>query len=88
MNITTKLTTTDKLILLIVLLIFVLFISIDIIRVHNNLVPIFCITAGTHLDGGTKEYIGLGYKIIDYNKIDGYSGYKVGTWLLNYDKDI
>jgi hypothetical protein len=22
-------------------------------------------------DGGTSEYLGLGYKIIDYNKIDG-----------------
>lgn len=88
MKITTKLTTSDKLFVLIIILLFILFITVDIVRVHYNSVPIFCITSGTYLDGGTKVYIGLGYKIIDYNKLDGYDGYKVGTWLLNYDVSL
>lgn len=88
MKITTTVTSTDKLFILIVILVLVLFLTIDIIRVHYNSTPIFCISGGMYLDGGTRVYIGLGYKIIDYNKLDGYDGYKVGTWLLDYDNSL
>ena len=62
--------------------------SIDIYRLEQNLEPIFCIKIGAYSDGGTKEYLGLGYKIIDYNKLDGYDGYKIGTWFMFYDDSL
>lgn len=33
--------------------------------------PIFAIRTAIYKDGGTKDYIGLGYKIRKYNKLDG-----------------
>ncbi|MBT2682269.1 hypothetical protein [Bacillus sp. ISL-37] len=33
--------------------------------------PNFSIQADTYKDGGTKVYLGLGYKVIDYNQLDG-----------------
>lgn len=34
--------------------------------------PNFSIQADTNKDGGTKVYLGLGYKVIDYNQLDGH----------------
>ncbi|GAM12172.1 hypothetical protein [Mesobacillus selenatarsenatis] len=33
--------------------------------------PNFSIQVDTYKDGGTKVYLGLGYKVIDYNQLDG-----------------
>jgi hypothetical protein len=33
--------------------------------------PNFCILIDVYKDGGTKLYTGLGYKVIDYNQLDG-----------------
>lgn len=33
--------------------------------------PNFSIQADTYKDGGTRVYLGLGYKVIDYNQLDG-----------------
>ena len=33
--------------------------------------PNFSIQADTYKDGGTKVYLGLGYKVIDYNQMGG-----------------
>ena len=74
--------------LLIVLVIVVLFLIIDITRVEKGQEPIFCISYGQYLDGGTKEYYGFGYKIIDYNVLEGFDEYKVGTWFMQYDKTL
>jgi len=71
-----------------VIIIFISVLSIDIYRLEQNLEPIFCIKIGAYSDGGTKEYLGLGYKIIDYNKLDGYDGYKIGTWFMFYDDSL
>ena len=68
--------------------IFISFLVTDICRVEQNLEPIFSIKMGAYSDGGTKEYLGLGYKIIDYNKMDGYDGYKIGTWFMSYDNSL
>ena len=65
-----------------------LFLAIDCFRLTNNQKTIFSMSLGQYLDGGTKEYYGLGYKIIDYNIIDGYKGFKIGTWFLEYDNNI
>lgn len=71
-----------------VIIIFVLFIITDIIMLKNNKKPIFSLEILMYEDGGTKEYLGLGYKIIDYNKLDGYDGYKISTWFMAYDNSI
>ena len=42
-----------------------LFLAIDCFRLTNNQKTIFSMSLGQYLDGGTKEYYGLGYKIID-----------------------
>ena len=36
-------------------------------------------------DGGTKEYIGLGYKVINYNQKQGRRDMDIGTWKLKYN---
>ncbi len=36
------------------------------------------------MDGGTVEYLGLGYKVIDFNTISGYDDIKIGTWTMKY----
>ena len=61
--------------------------SVDKTRVENGQTPIFCIKnpAGEINDGGTIEYFGLGYKVIDYNKLNGYDKIHIGSWNLEYD---
>lgn len=71
-------------ILVIIILISIIFFSIDYIRVKNNKQPILCIEKGMIQDGGTKVYIGLGYKIIAFNRLNGYNETKFGTWAMKY----
>lgn len=47
--------------------------------------PLFAIRTKTHNDGGTKEYCGLGYKVIRYNVTNGRSGLVVGGYSLKYN---
>ena len=65
----------------------VVFFIVDYNRVQKQEKPIFCIQnpAGIINDGGTIEYFGLGYKVIDFNTLDGYNDMKIGTWFMNYD---
>lgn len=64
-----------KIILLIIVIIAVLriiFFTVDSNRVKNNQKPLFCIKTSTLLDGGTIEYLGIGYKgqiINEVNKV-------------------
>lgn len=60
--------------ILIVLAILCTFSIIDFLKVKENEKPIFSLMQNKIKDGGTIEYIGLGYKIIDYHKIEGISG--------------
>lgn len=59
---------------------------VDYSRVKKQEKPIFCINLATYRDGGTKEYYGLGYKVIDFNRIDGYDEMKIGSWLMKYEE--
>ena len=36
-------------------------------------------------DGGTIEYFGLGYKVIDFHTLAGFDDIKIGTWLMDYN---
>lgn len=58
---------------------------VDYSRVKKQEKPIFCINLATYRDGGTKEYYGLGYKVIDFNRTDGYDEMKIGSWLMKYE---
>ena len=61
--------------------------TVDYNRVKNQKKPIFCIKspAGGIMDGGTIEYFGLGYKVIDFHTIAGFDDIKIGTWFMDYD---
>lgn len=69
----------------IIILAFILFL-VDLGRVQRQEKPLFCIKSlsGTYMDGGTQEYWGLGYKIIDFNRLDGYDAIKIGSWFMQY----
>lgn len=60
---------------------------IDSSRVNNGNAPIFVVEGVAYRDGGSKEYIGLGYKVIKYNVI-GENGkivkdnYEIGSYFL------
>jgi len=83
-----KLSKSSAIVLACVGIIFISFLVTDICRLEQNLEPIFCLRMGAYSDGGTKKYLGLEYKIIDYNKLDGYDGYKIGTWFMSYDNSL
>ena len=74
------------LIILGVIVIFgLIFFTVDYNRVKNGKNPIFCINIAIANDGGTMEYLGLGYKVIDFNRLDGYDAIKIGTWSMKYE---
>ena len=72
----------------IVILIIIAMISIDIVRVAKyDKKPLFAINTKTYKDGGSKEYIGLGYKVIDYYQLQGRRDIEIGTWNLKYNNN-
>lgn len=75
---------------ILLLLLGIVFYTVDKTRVENGQKPIFCIKnpAGEINDGGTIEYFGLGYKVIDYNKLNGYDKIHIGSWDLKYDTSL
>ena len=79
-----------KVLLIVVFLIVALgltFFIVDYNRVQKQEKPIFCIQnpAGTIMDGGTIEYFGLGYKVIDFHTIAGFDDIKIGSWFMDYN---
>ena len=65
----------------------IVFFVVDYNRVQKQEKPIFCIQnpAGIINDGGTVEYCGLGYKVIDFHTIAGFDDIKIGTWFMDYN---
>lgn len=47
--------------------------------------PFFAIPMHTYDDGGTKEYYGLGYKVIKYHQVQGRRDMEIGSWALKYN---
>jgi lipopolysaccharide export system protein LptC len=45
--------------------------GVDYNLVKNQKTPMFAGKTAVYKDGGSVEYKGIGYEIIDYNKIDG-----------------
>lgn len=63
-------------------------VAIDVISVGRfNRGPFFAIQTKEYEDGGTKEYIGFGYKVIDYNQVQGRRGKEIGPLNLKYNID-
>lgn len=88
MKVTLKPSKKEMIFLLSVLGLVLIFLITDIVMLEKGNEPIFCICYGQYLDGGTKEYYGFGYKIIDYEVLDGFDGYKVGTYFMHYDSSL
>ena len=58
--------------------------TIDKDRIENGQNPMYCIVSDSiYMDGGTREYYGLGYKVIKFHKINGYDETKIGSWFMN-----
>ena len=70
----------------IVIVVLILMVVTDVICVNKfNVGPYFAIKTKTYKDGGSKEYYGLGYKVIEYNEFEGRKGKTIGTWKLEYN---
>ena len=69
----------------VIIILGLIFFAVDYNRVQNHEKPIFCINYATANDGGTKEYLGLGYKVIAFNRLDGYNEIKIGPWTMKYE---
>ena len=65
----------------------VVFFTVDYNRVQKQEKPILCIKnpAGIISDGGTIEYFGIGYKVIDFHTLAGYDDIKIGSWFMDYN---
>ena len=75
-------------IVFVVVLLIIAMISIDIVRVAKyEKRPLFAINNKTYKDGGSKEYMGIGYKVIDYNQLQGRRDIEIGTWNLKYNNN-
>lgn len=75
-------------IVFVVIMILLIIITIDVIAVgrYDN-GPFFAIQTKKYDDGGTKEYYGLGYKVIKYNQTEGRKGMTIGFWNLQYSTE-
>ena len=71
----------------IIIVLGIVFFVVDYNRVQKQEKPIFCIQnpAGIIKDGGTIEYFGLGYKVIDFHTLAGYDDIKIGSWFMDYN---
>lgn len=71
----------------VIIILGLVFFAIDYNRVQKQEKPLFCIQypAGVIRDGGTIEYFGLGYKVIDFNMLNGYDEIKIGSWFMKYE---
>lgn len=78
-----KITIIVLVIINILIVLSIIFGCIDKSRLENDKNPIFSFKTLTYLDGGTQEYLGLGYKIIKYprSRMDIVD---IGTWFLQY----
>ena len=63
-------------------------ITIDVICVSKfNVGPFFAVPVNKYKDGGTKDYYGLGYKVIKYHQLQGRRDKEIGFWSLKYNTE-
>ncbi len=64
-----------------IIIIIIAMIVTDYVRVTKfEYTPLFAVKTLELKDGGTTEYMGLGYKVIDYNQIQGRRDIEMGLW--------
>lgn len=69
-----------------IIILIIVMISVDVVCVSKyNIGPFFAIKTKSYKDGGSKEYIGLGYKVIKYKQIQGRRDTELGTFKLKYN---
>lgn len=69
-----------------IIVVLIIMVATDIICVSRfNKGPFFAIPTKTYKDGGTKEYKGLGYKVIKYKQLQGRRDTVIGNWSIKYD---
>lgn len=75
-------------IIFIIIIVSLTMITIDVISVARyDVGPFFAIPLNTYKDGGTKEYYGLGYKVIKYKQIQGRRDREIGFYSLKYNAE-
>lgn len=75
-------------IILVIALIILFLVTLDIVLITKyQKGPIFAIPVKTYQDGGTKEYYGIGYKVIKYNQLQGRRDMEIGTYKLKYNTE-
>lgn len=73
-------------IIMIIIIVIGILITTDILLVTKKKIgPFLAINTKTYNDGGTKEYYGLGYKVIKYNQKVGRRDTVIGSWFIKYD---
>ena len=73
-------------IIMIVIIVIGVLITTDILLVTKvGVGPFLAINTKTYDDGGTKEYYGLGYKVIKYNQKVGRRDTVIGSWGIKYN---
>lgn len=72
----------------VIIILILLIIAVDVISITKyNAGPFFAIKTNTYEDGGSKEYYGLGYKIIKYSEINGRQDTQIGFWNMKYSTE-
>ena len=73
-------------IIMIVIIVIGVLVTTDILLVSKAHVgPFLAIRTKVYDDGGTKEYYGLGYKVIKYNQVVGRRDTVIGSWGIKYN---
>lgn len=73
-------------IIMIVIIVIGVLVTTDILLVSKAHVgPFLAIRTKVYNDGGTKEYYGLGYKVIKYNQKVGRRDTVIGSWGIKYN---
>lgn len=72
----------------IIILIVIMFFSIDFWRVQNQEKPIFSIYSKTHEDSDVKEYIGIGYKVLEFPEFNGVKEKIMGSLFMDVNTKI
>ena len=68
------------------LLFLLILVILDIILVTQfDRGPYFAVLTKKYEDGGTREYCGLGYKVIKYHQVQGRRDTTIGFWSLKYN---
>ncbi len=73
-------------IVMIVIIVIGVLVTTDILLVSKaHIGPFLAVNTKTYNDGGTKEYYGLGYKVIKYNQKVGRRDTVIGSWGIKYN---